>query len=52
MAVEFEFLAMRGHRRHNGFRGRLSAFGGSRRPECSARLRPNTCAKAATVGGP
>jgi hypothetical protein len=28
MAVEFEFLAMRGHRRHNGFRGRLSAFEG------------------------
>ena len=28
MTVEFEFLAMRGHRRHNGFRGRLSAFEG------------------------
>src|SRR3954452_22089350 len=28
MTVEFEFLAMRGHRRHDGFRGRLSAFEG------------------------
>jgi len=28
MVVEFEFLAMRGHRRHDGFRGRLSAAEG------------------------
>src|SRR4029077_15902199 len=28
MTVEFEFLAMRGHRRHDGFRGSLSAFEG------------------------
>jgi hypothetical protein len=28
MVVEFEFLAMRRHRRHDGFRGRLSAFEG------------------------
>src|ERR1700757_847767 len=26
MTVEFEFLAMRGHRRHDRFRGSLSAF--------------------------
>src|SRR6516165_9254331 len=29
MTVEFEFLAMRGHRRHDGFRGSLSVFEGS-----------------------
>jgi len=28
MTVEFEFLAMRGHRRHDGFRGSLSVFEG------------------------
>jgi hypothetical protein len=28
MVVEFEFLAMRRNRRHDGFRGRLSAFEG------------------------
>ena len=50
MVVEFEFLAMRGRRHHNGF---AAVFAPSRveAPECSARSRPSTCAKSATVGG-
>src|ERR1700687_2308692 len=28
MAIEFKFLAMRGYRRHGGFRRRLAAFEG------------------------
>src|ERR1700693_28039 len=28
MAIEFKFLAMRGYRRHDGFRRRLAAFEG------------------------
>ena len=50
MTVEFEFLAMRGHRRHDGFRGRLFAVEG-RGGQNAAYDYPSTCAKAATEGG-